>query len=73
MQAGFAAPAATAPVVRRGDNVRVTIESETFTVSYSAIATQDGRLGETIALRGNDVKNMLSAVVTGPGRARMAD
>ena len=73
MQAGFAAPAATAPVVRRGDNVRVTIESETFTVSYSAIATQDGRLGETIALRGNDAKNMLSAVVTGPGRARMAD
>ena len=73
MQAGFAAPAATAPVVRRGDNVRVTIESETFTVSYSAIATQDGRLGETIALRGNDAKNMLSAVVTGPGRARMTD
>ena len=73
MQASFAAPAATAPVVRRGDNVRVTIESETFTVSYSAIATQDGRLGETIALRGNDAKNMLSAVVTGPGRARMTD
>lgn len=73
MQAGFAAPAPTAPVVRRGDNVRVTIESETFTVSYSAIATQDGRLGETIALRGNDAKNMLSAVVTGPGRARMTD
>ena len=79
-QAGAATPAvfarsapAAAPVIRRGDNVRVTIESETFTVSYSAIATQDGRLGETIALRGNDAKNMLSAVVTGPGRARMAD
>ena len=70
---GFARPTASAPVIRRGDNVRVTIESETFTVSYSAIATQDGRLGETIALRGNDAKNMLSAVVTGPGRARMTD
>lgn len=73
VQTSFAAPAATGPVIRRGDNVRVTIESETFTVGYSAIATQDGRLGETIALRGNDAKNMLSAVVTGPGRARLMD
>ena len=72
-QASFAAPAATGPVIRRGDNVRVTIESDTFTVSYSAIATQDGRLGETIALRGSDAKTLLSAVVTGPGRASMQD
>ena len=73
MQASFAAPAATGPVIRRGDNVRVTIESEAFTVSYSAIATQDGRVGETIALRGNDPKNLISAVVTGAGRARLMD
>jgi flagella basal body P-ring formation protein FlgA len=67
-----AAPAA-APVVRRGDNVRVSIDAANFSISYAAIATQDGRIGDTIALRGSDAKNLLSATVTGPGRARIAD
>lgn len=70
--ASLAAPS-SAPAIRRGDNVRVTIDSANFSVSYSAVATQDGRIGETIALRGNDAKNMLGAVVTGPGRARIQD
>jgi len=68
----FAATASSV-VIRRGDNVRVTIETENFAVSYSAIATQDGRVGETIALRGTDPKNLMSAIVTGPGRARLMD
>lgn len=66
------APAA-APVIRRGDNVRVSIDTDSFSVSYNAIATEDGRVGETIALRGNDAKNMISATVTGPGRASLQD
>ncbi|WP_260580418.1 flagella basal body P-ring formation protein FlgA [Sphingopyxis sp. PET50] len=71
---GFVAkPAAAAPVVRRGDNVRVTIDTESFSISYAATATQDGRVGDLIALRGSDAKSMLSAVVTGPGRARLVD
>lgn len=70
--AGFAVPS-SAPVIRRGDTVRVTLESATFSVSYSAVANQDGRVGETIALRGNDPKAVLSAIVTGPGRARLAE
>ncbi len=69
--ASFARPAASAPVIRRGDNVRVTIETATYSISYAAIATQDGRVGETIALRGNDAKSTLSATVTGAGRARL--
>jgi flagella basal body P-ring formation protein FlgA len=69
--ASFARPATGAPAIRRGDNVRVTIETESYSISYAAIATQDGRVGETIALRGNDTKSMLSATVTGPGRARL--
>lgn len=72
-QAGFARPAAAAPVIRRGDNVRVTIDTESFSISYAAVATEDGRVGETIALRGSDAKSMLSAIVTGAGRARIAD
>ncbi|MDZ3831860.1 MAG: flagella basal body P-ring formation protein FlgA [Sphingopyxis sp.] len=73
--AGFTQPAAAkaSPVIRRGDNVRVTIDTESFSISYSAIATQDGRIGDTIALRGNDAKNLLSATVTGPGRAQLSD
>lgn len=69
----FARPAASAPVIRRGDNVRVTIETENYSISYAAVATQDGRVGETIALRGSDAKSSLSATVTGPGRARLDD
>lgn len=71
--ASFTRPAASAPVIRRGDNVRVTIDTESFSISYAAVATQDGRVGETIALRGGDAKSMLSATVTGPGRARITD
>lgn len=67
----FARPTSGAPVIRRGDNVRVTIETASFSVSYAAIAAEDGRVGETIAMRGNDAKSMLSATVTGPGRARL--
>ena len=67
------APAAAAPVIRRGDNVRVSIDTASFSISYAAVATQDGRVGETIALRGADAKNLLSATVTGPGRARLMD
>lgn len=71
--ASFARPAASAPVIRRGDNVRVTIDTESYSISYAAVATQDGRVGETIALRGSDAKSLLSATVTGPGRATLQD
>lgn len=72
--ASFARPASSGtPVIRRGDNVRVTIETDSYAISYAAVATQDGRVGETIALKGSDAKSMLSATVTGPGRARLDD
>jgi flagella basal body P-ring formation protein FlgA len=71
--AGPARPAASAPVIRRGDNVRVTIETQSHAISYAAIAAEDGRVGETIALRGEDAKSKLSATVTGPGRAILQD
>lgn len=71
--ASFARPASGAPVIRRGDNVRVTIETDSYAISYAAVATQDGRVGETIALKGSDAKSTLSATVTGPGRARLDD
>jgi flagella basal body P-ring formation protein FlgA len=71
--APFARPAPGAPVVRRGDNVRVSIDTPSYSISYAAIAVEDGRVGETIALRGSDRKSTLSATVTGPGAARIDD
>lgn len=71
--ASFTRPATGAPVIRRGDNVRVTIDTESFSISYAAVAAEDGRVGEMIALRGNDAKSSLSATVIGPGRARLDD
>lgn len=71
--AGTARAAAAAPVIRRGDNVRVTIDTASYSIGYAAVATEDGRVGETIGLRGSDAKSMLSATVTGPGRARIGD
>lgn len=68
--ASRAKPSGT-PAIRRGDNVRVTIETDSYSINYAAVATQDGRVGETIALRGSDAKSMLSATVVGPGRARL--
>src|SRR3546814_9994540 len=66
---GYARPAEGAPVIRRGDNVRVTIDTQSFSISYAAIAAEDGRVGETITLRGDDRKSKLSATVPGPGRS----
>jgi flagella basal body P-ring formation protein FlgA len=70
---GASRPAVGALAVRRGDNVRVSIDTASFSVGYAAVATQDGRVGETITLRGSDAKSLISATVTGPGRARIAD
>lgn len=77
---GFFAPAETtprrtaaaAPIIRRGDVVRISIDTPNYSVSYPATATQDGRLGEAISLRGADPKNPIMAVVTGPGRANIS-
>lgn len=62
-----------APAIRRGDAVRVSLETDSFSISYGAVASEDGRVGETIALRDPDSRRTLSAIVTGPGRARIAD
>lgn len=71
--APFARQAPSAPAIRRGDNVRVSIDTPSYSISYAAIAIEDGRVGETIALRGSDRKSTLSATVAGPGRARIDD
>lgn len=64
----------TAPaLIKRGDTVRVSIDRPNYSVSYPATATQEGRLGDSIALRGADPKSLIVAVITGPGRAVIGD
>jgi flagella basal body P-ring formation protein FlgA len=63
---------AAAPDIRRGDVVRISIDTPNYSVSYPATATQDARVGETIALRGADPKNHIMATVIAPGRAQIA-
>lgn len=60
---------ASPPLIRRGDMVRISIETPSYSVSYPATAIQDGRMGDAISLRGADPKNPILAVVAGPGRA----
>ena len=60
------------PTIKRGDVVRVSIDTASFSVSYPATATQDGRIGEAISLRGADPKNPIIAVVSGPGAASIS-
>ena len=60
------------PTIKRGDIVRVSIDTSSFNISYPATATQDGRIGEAISLRGADPKNPIIAVVSGPGKASIA-
>lgn len=63
---------AAPPVVKRGDVVRISIETQQYAVSYPATATQDGRTGEAISFRGADPKNNIVAIITGPGRATIS-
>src|SRR3546814_17894749 len=64
--ANYARPAA--PEIHRGDNVRVSIETESFAIHYSATAPEEGRVGDTTHMLGTDTTDRLSAEV--PGTAR---
>lgn len=65
---------ANAPIlIKRGDNVRVTISSATFAIDYTATATENGREGEMIGLRFGDKDTVIEGQVSGPGQAVVAE
>lgn len=67
-QLRMAVRSSSGPVIRRGDPVRLRIEHPAFVLSYSAIALENGRTGDSIALRTGD-KGVVRAQVTGEGEA----
>lgn len=69
MQAG--PQRASDPDVRKGDVVDLAVEGEGFSVSATATALEDGRIGRSIRLRTSPESAPVSASITGAGRARI--
>lgn len=59
------------PDVRKGDVVDLTVDGDGFSVSASATALEDGRVGRSIRLRTSQENAPVSASVVGAGRARI--
>lgn len=58
------------PLIRRGDKVSVVLEKGALTVLVTAQSLEDGQAGDRILLRNNRSRQELTAVVTGPGKAK---
>lgn len=68
--AGAQTSRANSPIlVKRGDNVRVTINSATFAIDYTATATENGREGDMVGLRFGNKNTVIEGQVSGPGQA----
>jgi len=61
-----------APVVRRGDPVQMTVETDEFAISVEAIADQDGAPGDRIRVRTDDKGGPRMAQVVDAGRVTIA-
>ena len=68
--AGFqqAAAVKAAPIIKRGDQVELTADTGTFSVSTVAIAEQDGAAGDHIRVRYSSKPGTVIGVVTEDGR-----
>jgi flagellar basal body P-ring formation protein FlgA len=58
--------------VRRGDAVELTISGNSFDVSASAIALDDGATGESIRVKTLTSRNPVTAVVKGAGAVQIS-
>jgi flagella basal body P-ring formation protein FlgA len=61
-----------APVIRRGDPVQMTVETDEFAISVEAIADQDGAPGDRIRVRTDDKGGPRMAQVVDAGRVTIA-
>lgn len=59
------------PLVQSGDPVRLTATREGLTVSLDATARSRGGLGERVRVEAPGARRPVTAVVTGPGEARV--
>jgi flagella basal body P-ring formation protein FlgA len=59
------------PLVQSGDKVRLTATHEALTVSIDTTARSRGGLGERVRLEAPGARRTVTAVVTGPGEAKL--
>lgn len=58
------------PDIRKGDTVELFVEGAGFSVSTSATAVEDGRVGRAVRVRPTDGNAPVSVTVLGAGRVR---
>ena len=61
---------ASAPDIRKGDIVELLVDGSGFSVSTSATAVEDGRVGNVVRVRPSDGNAPVSVTVLGAGRVR---
>ncbi len=59
------------PLVKTGDRVRLTATAETLTVAMDTVARSRGGLGDHVRLEAPGSRRIVTAVITGPGQARL--
>lgn len=59
------------PLVQSGDKVKLTATHDTLTISLDTIARSRGGLGERVRLEAPGARRTVTAIVTGPGEARL--
>jgi flagella basal body P-ring formation protein FlgA len=59
------------PLVQSGDKVRLTATHETLTISMDTTARSKGGLGERVRLEAPGAKRQVTAIITGPGEAKL--
>jgi flagella basal body P-ring formation protein FlgA len=72
VQQGWGAPQAKAePIIKRGDQVELTADAGSFTVTTVAVAEQDGAAGDHIRVRPASKPGTVIGIVTEDGRVSL--
>lgn len=61
----------TIPLIQSGDKVRLTATHETLSISLDTTARSRGGLGDRVRLEAPGARRTVTAIVTGPGEARL--
>lgn len=63
----------SAPVIRRGEAVNVTILGDDYSVSYDGIAAEDGGIGKNIRVKFSTQGPFISGTVIAAGKVQIKD
>jgi flagellar basal body P-ring formation protein FlgA len=68
-----AVASSAAPVIKRGDPLRLRVQRDGFVLVYDVVAAANGRVGDMIFARAEGSKAMLQVKLLGPGQAMLAE